>query len=231
MRALPRLRLRRRRQRLESAHPLGACARIAGAPLPEPATRAAYAAPSQLQVLERYFNRLLIRVHPSVCRLLDQQQRRWMGKGALLRLSAWAKSKRRAAPTRQPFRKRFCPLWALRTCLRFLDRQEHSKPREAAERRLERALDAQEATGEPVADEAPRLEAAAERVGRKREPLHGRDAQRGKKAMESRAVAGDEQGRDGLIGFIRIAAWIRAAVAEHVGGDAHGAGLRGARRQ
>jgi hypothetical protein len=89
----------------------------AGAPLPEPATRAAYAAASQLQASSNLSVRLLIRVHRSVCRLVDNQQ--------------------------------------------------HSKPRKATERRLKRALDAQQAPGDAFADNAPRLKAATERVGRK----------------------------------------------------------------
>jgi hypothetical protein len=50
---------------------------------------------------------------------------------------------------------------------RLLDHQQHSKRCVATERRLKRALEAQQATGDAVADEAPRLKAAAERVGRK----------------------------------------------------------------
>src|SRR5215470_9930829 len=45
------------------------------------------------------------------------------------------------------------------TVRRLLDRQEHSKRREATERRLERALDAYEAPCNAFADEAPGLEA------------------------------------------------------------------------
>src|SRR5262249_29402627 len=65
-----------------------------------------------------------------------------------------------------------------------LDRQQHAKSRDASERRLERAFEVHEAPGGAYADEAPRLEAAAQWVSREREPLHAGDAQRGNEAMK-----------------------------------------------
>ena len=91
---------------------------------------------------------------------------------------------------------------------RFLDRQQHAKSREATERRLERAFDAYEAARNTFADQAPGLEAAAQRVGREREPLHACDAQRGNEAMKAVALAGGDERRDGLVGVVRVAARI-----------------------
>src|SRR5262245_48488632 len=105
---------------------------------------------------------------------------------------------------------------------RLLDRQQHAKRREATERRLKRAFDAYEAAGSAFADQAPRLEAAAQRIGREREPLHARDAQRGTQAMKAVAIAGGDERRDRLVGIVGVAARIGAAVLEHVGRGAHG---------
>src|SRR5262249_58764534 len=66
---------------------------------------------------------------------------------------------------------------------RLFGRQQHAKPREATERRLERAFEAQQAPGNAFADQAPGLKAAAQRIGGEREPLHARDTQRGNEAM------------------------------------------------
>src|SRR5262245_17934829 len=104
-------------------------------------------------------------------------------------------------PARRPGRANSPP--AVR---RLLDREQQSKRREATERRLERAFEAQQAPGNAFADEAPGLEAATQRIGREREPLHARDAQRGTKAMEAVAIAGGDERRDGLVGVVRVAA-------------------------
>src|SRR5215470_6033797 len=93
---------------------------------------------------------------------------------------------------------------------RLLDRQQHAKRREATERRLERAFDAYKAPGGAFADEAPRLKAAAQRIGREREPLHVRDAQRGTEAMKAVAIAGGDERRNRLVGVVRVAARIGA---------------------
>src|SRR6516162_6000136 len=104
---------------------------------------------------------------------------------------------------------------------RLLDRQQHSKRREATEHGLERAFDAYEAPRNAFADQAPGLEAAAQRIGREREPLHGGDSQRGTEAMKAVALAGGEERRDRLVGVVRVAARVRAAVLEHVGRGAN----------
>src|SRR6516164_889829 len=83
---------------------------------------------------------------------------------------------------------------------RLLDRQQHSKRYKPTERRFEPAFDAYEAAGNAFADEAPGLEAATQRIGREREPLHARDAQRGTEAMKAVAIAGGDKRRNGLVG-------------------------------
>src|SRR6516162_9226879 len=105
---------------------------------------------------------------------------------------------------------------------RLLDRQQHSKRYKPTERRFEPAFDAYEAAGNAFADEAPGLEAATQRIGREREPLHARDAQRGTEAMKAVAIAGGDERRDRLVGVVRVAARIGAAVREGVGRDANG---------
>src|SRR5262249_60414020 len=103
---------------------------------------------------------------------------------------------------------------------RFLDYQQHAKAGEAAEEGLERAFDPQQAARGAYADEAPRLEAAAQRIGAERKPLHGGDAQRRKEAMEPLAIAGGEKGGYGLIGGVGIAAGIGISVGAHLSGSA-----------
>src|SRR5262249_37130145 len=103
-----------------------------------------------------------------------------------------------------------------------LDRQQHAKSRDASERRLERAFEVHEAPGGAYADEAPRWEAAAQWVSREREPLHAGDAQRGNEAMKAIAIAGGDERRDGLVGIVRVAARIGAAIGQHVGRGANG---------
>jgi hypothetical protein len=64
--------------------------------------------------------------------------------------------------------------------VRLFDDQHQPKRRDATEHRLERAFDPQHAPGHACADEAPTLEAAAERIGGECEPFHACDAQRRK---------------------------------------------------
>ena len=104
----------------------------------------------------------------------------------------------------------------LAAAARLLDGQKQAKSRDSTEHGLERAFNPQQAERPAFADEAPRLEAAAQRIGGKREPLHGRDAQRRKEAVEPLPLAGGEKRRNGLVGVVRIAAWIRTAVAQHI---------------
>src|SRR5262249_29461032 len=105
---------------------------------------------------------------------------------------------------------------------RLLDREQHSKRHKPTERRFERAFDAQQTAGNAFADEAPRLEAAAQRIGREREPLHARDAQRGAEAMKAVTIAGGDERRDRLIGVVRVAVRIGAAIREGVARGANG---------
>src|SRR5262249_23615252 len=90
-------------------------------------------------------------------------------------------------------------------------------PATATERRLKRAFDAEQAARGACADQAPRLKAAAQRIGREREPLHARDAQHGNEAMKAVAVAGGDERRGGLVGVVRVAARIGIAILEDVG--------------
>ncbi len=84
------------------------------------------------------------------------------------------------------------------------------------EHRLQCTFDPEHATGKPCPDQAPRLEAAAERIGGEREPLDTRDAKRGKQSMKAFALARREECGDRLIGIVGISTRIRIAIHQRI---------------